>query len=35
MAGWLLVASDAVSDDDLLQLWVGRGVRFVRTLPPR
>ena len=33
MAGWLLVASDALADDDQLQLWVDRGVAFVRTLP--
>ncbi|GIM62267.1 RNA methyltransferase [Planomonospora venezuelensis] len=35
MAGWLLVAADALADDDGLQLWVGRGVAFVRTLPPK
>ncbi|WP_416958009.1 TfoX/Sxy family protein [Nocardioides sp. T5] len=35
MTGWLLVAADALADDDRLQLWVGRGVAFVRTLPPK
>jgi TfoX/Sxy family transcriptional regulator of competence genes len=35
MAGWLLVDSAAVADDDQLGQWVDRGVRFVRTLPPR
>ena len=35
MTGWLLVAADALADDDRLQVWVGRGVAFVRTLPPK
>ena len=35
MAGWLLVAPEAVADDDRLQVWVDRGVAFVRTLPPK
>lgn len=35
MAGWLLVDSAAVADDDRLAEWVDRGVRFVRTLPPK
>jgi TfoX/Sxy family transcriptional regulator of competence genes len=35
MAGWLLVASDGLADDDQLQQWVDRGVGFVRTLPPK
>jgi len=35
MAGWLLVASEGLADDDHLQLWVDRGVAFVRTLPPK
>ena len=35
MAGWLLVASEALADDDQLQLWVDRGVAYVRTLPPK
>jgi TfoX/Sxy family transcriptional regulator of competence genes len=35
MAGWLLVASGALVDDEQLQLWVDRGVAHVRTLPPK
>lgn len=35
MAGWLLVDSAAVVGDDQLGQWVDRGVRFVRTLPPK
>ena len=35
MSGWLLVDSEAVADDDRLRQWVDRGVRFVRTLPPK
>ena len=34
MTGWLLVAAEAL-DDDQLQLWVDRGVAHVRTLPPK
>lgn len=32
--GWLRVDTSAVGDDDLAE-WVGRGVAFVRTLPPK
>jgi TfoX/Sxy family transcriptional regulator of competence genes len=35
MTGWLLVASEALVDDEQLQLWVDRGVGHVRTLPPK
>jgi TfoX/Sxy family transcriptional regulator of competence genes len=35
MSGWLLVAPEALADDDQLQLWVDRGVAYVRTLPPK
>jgi hypothetical protein len=35
MTGWLLVDASALADDDQLGLWVDRGVRFVRTLPPK
>ena len=35
MTGWLLVDIEAVSDDEQLQLWVDRGVAYVRTLPPK
>lgn len=34
MTGWLLVSAGTLTDDDRLQLWVDRGVAFVRTLPP-
>ncbi len=35
MDGWLLVATDAVADDEALDAWVARGVAFVGTLPPK
>ncbi|WP_210651464.1 TfoX/Sxy family protein [Nocardioides sp. SYSU D00065] len=35
MAGWLLVASEVLADDDALRVWVERGVAHVRTLPPK
>lgn len=35
MTGWLLVAREALADDEQLQLWVDRGIAHVRTLPPR
>lgn len=35
MTGWLLVDHAAVAGDDQLGEWVDRGVRFVRTLPPK
>ncbi|WP_374455309.1 TfoX/Sxy family protein [Nocardioides sp.] len=35
MSGWLLVAPEALADDDQLQLWVDRGVAYARTLPPK
>lgn len=35
MAGWLLVDRAAVVEDEQLELWVGRGTAFVRTLPPK
>jgi TfoX/Sxy family transcriptional regulator of competence genes len=35
MAGWLLVAPDALVDDDALAAWVARGVAFVETLPDK
>ncbi|PUA79186.1 TfoX/Sxy family protein [Nocardioides currus] len=34
MTGWLLMSQGAVTDDADLETWVGRGVSFVRTLPP-
>ena len=35
MTGWLLVAADALADDQALEVWVDRGVAHVRTLPPK
>ncbi|MFC7490282.1 MULTISPECIES: TfoX/Sxy family protein [unclassified Knoellia] len=35
LRGWLLVESPATVDDDALAQWVGRGVAFVRALPPK
>jgi TfoX/Sxy family transcriptional regulator of competence genes len=34
VAGWLRVSADAVSDDDVLELWVERGYDHARSLPP-
>lgn len=35
VTGWLLVAPEALHDDDALATWVGRGVALARALPPR
>ncbi|WP_395727511.1 TfoX/Sxy family protein [Nakamurella sp.] len=35
MNGWLLVAPAAVDTEEQLTEWVGLGVAFVRTLPPK
>lgn len=35
MQGWLLVESETLRSDETLQLWVDRGVDFVRTLPAK
>jgi hypothetical protein len=35
MDGWLLVGVDAVDTAERLRLWVGRGVTYARSLPPR
>ncbi|CAN7185374.1 TfoX/Sxy family protein [Knoellia sp. LjRoot47] len=35
MNGWLLVDGPELADDARLRLWVGRGVAFVRSLPPK
>ncbi len=32
MTGWVLVAPEGVEDDDHLQEWIGRSVKFVRKL---
>ena len=33
--GWLLVAVDALADNADLARWVGRGVAYARSLPPK
>ena len=35
MDGWLRVDSEVVVDAAELEAWVGRGVAFVGTLPPK
>lgn len=35
ISGWLLVERAALGDDAQLELWVDRGVAYVRTLPPK
>ena len=35
MTGWLLVGAEAVSTDDDLLVWVGRGLAYARTLPSK
>lgn len=35
MTGWVLVDSEGIADDDLLQEWVQLAVAFVKTLPPK
>jgi hypothetical protein len=35
MDGWLRVDVEAVADDDDLRRWVGHGVRYARSLPPK
>lgn len=35
MKGWLLVSADATAEDEDLAGWVGRGVAFARSLPPK
>jgi TfoX/Sxy family transcriptional regulator of competence genes len=35
MDGWLRVDADAVRTDDALRSWVGRGVTYARSLPPK
>jgi len=35
MEGWLRVETDAVKTKRQLETWVGRGVAYVRTLPPK
>ena len=33
MKGWVLVAPEGVADDDLLNGWIQRAVKFVGRLP--
>jgi TfoX/Sxy family transcriptional regulator of competence genes len=35
MTGWLRVATEELGDDGALGAWVGEGVTYVRTLPPK
>ena len=35
MKGWLLVSAEATAEDEDLAGWVGRGVAFARSLPPK
>lgn len=35
MTGWLLVGPEATRTDDGLRAWVGRGVAFASSLPPK
>ena len=33
--GWLLVDAETLADDAALGTWVGRGVTYARSLPPK
>ncbi len=35
MKGWVLVAFDAVAEDDELSEWIDAGLDFAATLPPK
>lgn len=35
MKGWLVVDAAALAEDDDLRRWVGRGVAFACTFPPK
>jgi TfoX/Sxy family transcriptional regulator of competence genes len=35
MRGWLRVSSDGVRTESQLEDWVGRGVAYARSLPPK
>lgn len=35
MAGWLDVRAERVATDEALREWVGHGVSYVRSLPPK
>jgi hypothetical protein len=33
--GWLRVGNEALDDEDAFQRWVGYGVGYARSLPPK
>ena len=35
MKGWVLVEPEGVEDDEQLKVWIGRAMKFVRTLPAK
>jgi TfoX/Sxy family transcriptional regulator of competence genes len=35
MKGWVLVESEGVEEDDQLEEWIERAMRFVKTLPAK
>jgi hypothetical protein len=35
MDGWLRVSTEAVADDEVLARWVGRGLSYAGSLPPK
>lgn len=35
MRGWVIVAGEAVSEDEALADWIGRGHAFAASLPPK
>jgi TfoX/Sxy family transcriptional regulator of competence genes len=35
MKGWVIVAGEAVAEDDALEDWIARAREFVESLPPK
>jgi hypothetical protein len=35
MTGWVLVGPEGIEDDEQLTTWIGRAMRFLRTLPAK
>ncbi|MGI5373548.1 TfoX/Sxy family protein [Streptomyces sp. CA-251387] len=35
MRGWILVAGDALGDDEVLGAWIDEGCAFAASLPPK
>ena len=35
MKGWVMVAAEGCEDDEALTAWIGRGVDFALSLPPK